>query len=90
MNKTEFIGVIARKANISKVEAKKVIDTSIQTMGDALMQGAKVSMLGFGSFAVVEKAARRGINPKTKEAITIPARKVIKFKPGAALSKSVD
>ena len=90
MNKTEFIGVIARKANISKIEAKKVIDASIQTVEDALMQGLKVSMLGFGSFAVVEKAARMGINPKTKEAINIPARKVIKFKPGANLSKVVD
>ena len=90
MNKTEFIGVIAQKANISKVEARKVVDASIQTVGDALMQGVKVSMLGFGSFAVVDKAARMGINPKTKEAITIPARRVIKFKPGTALSKIVD
>lgn len=89
MNKTEFIGAVAGKANISKVDAKKVVNAFIQTVEGALLEGEKVTLLGFGSFTVADKAARIGINPKTKESIKIPARKVIKFKPGAVLAKVV-
>ena len=89
MNKTEFIGVVAKKGGYSKVDAKKAVEAFIQTVEEALIEGGKVALLGFGSFVVAEKAARKGINPKTKAAIDIPARKVIKFKPGAALAKIV-
>ncbi|MDR1523896.1 MAG: HU family DNA-binding protein [Tannerella sp.] len=89
MNKTEFVGAVAEKAGLSKVDAKKAIDAFIKTVENAAGKGEKVSLLGFGTFSVTEKAARRGVNPKTKESINIPARKVVKFKPGAELAKVV-
>ena len=89
MNKTDFIGAIAKNAGLSKVDAKKAVDGFIKTVADAVTAGEKVSIIGFGSFAVVQKAARNGVNPKTKETINIPARAIVKFKPGAALAKAV-
>jgi DNA-binding protein HU-beta len=89
MNKTNFIGAVASKAGISKVEAKKAVEAFIKTIEGAVKEGEKVSILGFGAFSVVEKAARKGVNPKTKKPIDISARKVVKFKPGAGLAKIV-
>ena len=89
MNKTDFIGAVAKNAGLSKVDAKKAVEAFIQTVESTVKGGDKVALLGFGSFIVVEKAARKGINPKTKQAINIPARKVVKFKPGANLVKVV-
>ena len=89
MNKTDFIGAIAKNAELSKVDAKKAVEAFIKTVEEAVKNGDKVALLGFGSFAVVDKAARKGVNPKTKDPINIPARKVVKFKPGAALAKVV-
>jgi DNA-binding protein HU-beta len=89
MNKTDFIGAVAKKTGLSKVDAKKAVEAFIKTVGDAVKKGEKVSLLGFGSFTVVKKAARKGVNPKTKNPIDIPARKVVKFKPGAELANIV-
>ena len=89
MNKTDFIGAVAKNADLSKVNATKAVDAFIQALENALKEGEKVTLLGFGSFSVAEKAARKGVNPKTKESIDIPARKFVKFKQGAALSKVV-
>lgn len=89
MNKTEFIAAIAEKAGLSKVDAKKALDAFIATVTEEMGKGEKVSILGFGSFSVVEKSARKGVNPKTKQPIEIPARKAVKFKPGSDLSGSV-
>ena len=89
MNKTDFIGEVANKAGLSKVDAKKAVEAFIKTVEVAVKKGDKVALLGFGSFTVVKKAARKGVNPKTKKPINIPARKVVKFKPGAALAKVV-
>ncbi len=89
MNKTDFIGEVAKKAELSKVDAKKAVEAFIKTVEGAVKKGDKVALLGFGSFTVVKKAARKGVNPKTKKPINIPARKVVKFKPGAALAKVV-
>lgn len=89
MNKTEFIGEVAKKAGLSKVDAKKAVDAFIKTVEGAVKKSDKVALLGFGSFSVVKRAARKGVNPKTKKPINIPARKVVKFKPGAALAKVV-
>ena len=89
MNKSDFIGAVAEKAGLSKVDSKKAIEAFIKTVECAVQKGDKVALLGFGTFAVVEKAARKGVNPKTKKPINIPARKVVKFKPGAALSEIV-
>ena len=89
MNKTDFIGAVAKNAGLSKVDSKKAVEAFIKTVEDAVKTGDKVALLGFGSFTVVKKAARKGVNPKTKKPINIAARKVVKFKPGAALAKVV-
>ena len=89
MNKTDFIGAVAKSAGLTKVDAKKAVEAFIGTVEGAVKKGEKVALLGFGSFTVVKKAARKGVNPKTKKPINIPARKVVKFKPGAALAKVV-
>lgn len=89
MNKTELINAIAEKANLSKVQAKAALDATINTISEQLANGDKVAIIGFGTFAVSEKTARTGINPRTKEKIEIPARKAVKFKAGAELNDVV-
>ncbi len=89
MNKTELVNAIAEKANISKVDAKAALDAAVAAVGEALAAGEKVTLIGFGTFSVAEKAARTGFNPRTKEAIKIEARKAIKFKAGADLESKV-
>jgi DNA-binding protein HU-beta len=89
MNKTEFIAEVAKNAKITKVDAKKSVEAFIATVESAVAKGEKVAILGFGSFSVVKKAARKGVNPKTKESINIPERNVLKFKPGSGLAKVV-
>ena len=86
MNKTELINAIAEKAGLTKVQAKAALDATINTVSEQLAKGDKVALIGFGTFAVSEKTARKGINPRTKETIEIPARKVVKFKAGAELT----
>lgn len=86
MNKTELINAVAEKANLSKVQAKAALDATLNTITEALLKDDKVAIIGFGTFGVSEKTARTGINPRTKEKIEIPARKVVKFKPGAELN----
>lgn len=89
MNKTELVNAIAEKANLSKVDAKAALDATLNAISGALAEGDKVAILGFGTFAVAEKAARTGINPRTKEKIEIAARKSVKFKAGAELDAKV-
>ncbi len=89
MNKTELISAIANEAKLTKVQAKVALDATLQTVADALAKGDKVALIGFGTFAVNEKAARTGINPATKAKIEIPAKKVIKFKAGAELAEKI-
>lgn len=85
MNKTEFIAAIAEKAGITKADAAKVVAAYGDVIKEQMLKGDKVAILGFGTFSVTERAERTGINPQTKKAITIPARKSVKFKPGTAL-----
>lgn len=85
MNKTELVQAIAEKANLTKVQAKAALDATLGSIECALKKGDKVALIGFGTFQVIKKDKRQGINPATKEKITIPARKVVKFKPGAEL-----
>ena len=87
MNKTELVNAIAEKAGLTKVDAKNALDATLTAIADALKNDDKVALVGFGTFSVPEKAARTGINPRTKEKIEIPARKVVKFKAGADLVK---
>ncbi len=89
MNKAELINAMAEKAGLSKADSKKALDGFISAVSDALSSGDKVSLVGFGSFSVSERAARTGINPATKKSITIPAKKVAKFKAGAELADAI-
>ena len=90
MNKTDLVNAIAEKANLTKVDAKNALDACLEAISGALENDDKVALIGFGTFAVTEKGARTGINPRTKETIDIPARKVVKFKPGAELAAKVN
>lgn len=67
MNKTELINSIAEKAGLSKVQAKAALDATINTISEQLVNGDKVALVGFGTFAVAEKSARKGINPGQKK-----------------------
>ena len=89
MNKTDFINAVAEQSGLSKVDSKKAVEAFIQTISNEMKEGGKISLLGFGSFSTTEKAARKGVNPKTKEVIDIPARKVVKFKAGAELTDKI-
>ena len=73
MNKTELIEKIANGANLSKADAKKALDATVEAIKAALIEGDKVQLIGFGTFSVNERPAREGINPATKEKITIAA-----------------
>ena len=86
MNKSDLVNAIAAGAELSKADAKKALDATLNAIADALKEGDKVALLGFGTFAVAERPARTGINPATKEKIEIAAKKVIKFKAGAELA----
>ena len=89
MNKTEFINAVAEKSGLSKVDAKKAVEAFVETVSSELKEGGKVALLGFGSFSVAEKSASKGVNPKTKQPIEIPARKSVKFKAGAELTEII-
>lgn len=90
MNKSELIDAIAKDAEITKTDAKKALDAFIHNVTKALQEkDGKVSLVGFGTFSVTERAERQGINPATKKAITIPAKKVAKFKAGSELSEAI-
>jgi len=86
MNKTELINAIAEKSGLSKVDSKKALDSFIEAITDEMKKGGKVALVGFGTYSVTEKAARKGINPRTKAEINIPAKKVVKFKAGSDLA----
>ena len=89
MNKAELIAAVAAAAEISKKDAEKAVTTTFDTIADALSQGDKVQLVGFGSFEVKSRAARTGRNPRTKEVVEIPASKVPVFKAGMALKDAV-
>ncbi len=88
MNKTELIAKVA-EAGLSKVDAKKAIDAAIEAVKGALKAGEKVQLPGVLTLSVETRAARKGINPATKQAITIPAKKVVKAKVGSELAAAV-
>lgn len=89
MNKTELIDKIAAGAGISKVAAKKALDATTDAIKEALKDGDKVQLIGFGTFSVSERSAREGVNPSTGNKIQIAAKKVAKFKAGAELADSL-
>ena len=89
MNKNELIAKIAEKSALSKKDAEKALTAVIDSITEAMVAGDKVMLVGFGSFEVKAREARMGRNPKTKEAIEIPASKAPVFKAGKALKDAV-
>ncbi len=89
MNKTELVAAVATKADLSKKDAEAAVKAVLDAVSEALADGEKVALVGFGTFEVKERAARTGKNPRTGEAIEIPASKVPSFKAGAALKNAV-
>lgn len=89
MNKTELVAAVATKTDLSKKDAEAAVKAVIDSVTEALADGEKVALVGFGTFDVKERAARTGKNPRTGEAIEIPAAKVPSFKAGSALKDAV-
>ena len=89
MNKAELIAAVAEKAGLSKKDAEAAVNAALDAITAALQEGDKVQLVGFGSLEVKSRAARTGRNPKTREAIEIPASKVPGYKAGKALKDIV-
>ena len=89
MNKAELIDAIASGAGLTKADAKKALDAFIGATTKALKKGDRVALVGFGSFSVSKREARKGRNPQSGKEIPIPAKKVVKFKAGAELAKLI-
>ena len=89
MNKTELVEVVAKKMGTTKKEAEAAVSAFTETVKEALAEGKKVQLVGFGNFEVRERAARKGRNPQTGEEIDIPATKVPAFKPGKGFKEVV-
>jgi DNA-binding protein HU-beta len=90
MNKGELIDKIAKDAKITKGQAGDALDSFINAVGSTLSKSGKVTLVGFGTFSVSKRAARKGRNPQTGKEINIKAKKVAKFKAGAELAKRVN
>jgi DNA-binding protein HU-beta len=85
MNKYELIDALAAETGVSKVTAKKVLESAMKNIGETLQNGKKVTLNGFGSWSVAIRAARQGRNPKTGDSIKIAAKSFVKFKPSSKL-----
>ncbi len=90
MNKSELIDAIAEKSGLTKADAGRALDATVASISDALAKGESVTLVGFGTFSVKDRAERQGFNPKTKEPLTIPATKVPAFKAGKSLKDAVE
>ncbi|WP_240376515.1 HU family DNA-binding protein [Bacillus piscicola] len=90
MNKTDLINSVAEQADISKKDASKAVDAVFDSITETLKSGDKIQLVGFGSFEVRERAARKGRNPQTGEEIEIPATKNPAFRPGKQLKDAVN
>ena len=89
MNKAELIDAMASDAGLSKADAKRALDSFVKCTTKSLKKGDRVALVGFGSWQVNKRAARKGRNPQTGKPITIKAKNVVKFKAGSDLSKAV-
>ncbi|MDE6762288.1 MAG: HU family DNA-binding protein [Oscillospiraceae bacterium] len=90
MTKAELINAIADKSELTKKDAEKALNAVVSSITDALADGDKVQIVGFGTFEVRERSAKEAINPRTKEKINVPAKKAPAFKAGKALKDAVD
>lgn len=87
MNKSELINAMAEKANLTKVQAKAALEAFVDSTENALKKGDKLSLIGFGTFSIADRKARVGHNPANGKKINIPAKKVVKFKPGSTFDE---
>lgn len=90
MNKAQLIEKMAKNSKMSKSACKKVLETFIDVVGKTLKTGNSIVLTGFGTFTVMKRKARTGVNPATGKKMDIPAKKVAKFRPGRALRDMVD
>ncbi len=90
MNKAELIAQIADKADVSKAQSEKLLNATLDSINDGLTKDGNLTLVGFGTFTVVKRAARKGRNPQTGKTIKIPAKNVVKFKPGKNLKDAVN
>lgn len=92
MNKSDLIAETCKLVgnDMSKAAVERVLNSLLAAIKNGIKKHQMVQLVGFGTFAVVSRAKRTGVNPRTKEKITIPAKKVVKFKPGADLSRTVE
>jgi DNA-binding protein HU-beta len=90
LNKTQLVSAVAADTGMPKVDAEKAIKSTIDNIKKELADGGNVTLIGFGTFSVVQRAARTGKNPQTGETIQIAEKRVAKFKPGKDLSEAVD
>ncbi len=90
MNKSELIQSIAEKSGLTKGDAGKALDATLESIMDSLANGDQVTLIGFGTFAVAERAAREGRNPQTGKITQIAASRAAKFKPGKVLKDKLN
>ena len=90
MKKVELVEAIAEKSGLTKSDATKALDATLATITEALANGDKIPLVGFGTFAVSKRSAREGRNPRTGETVKIAARNAVTFKAGAALKDAVN
>ena len=83
--KEDIIGKISEDTGVAKNQAKKVVDSFLDSVAEGLQDGGKVTLVGFGTFQVKQQSSRKGRNPQTGEEMTIPAKNVVKFSPGKGL-----
>lgn len=89
MNLTQFVATLATKAKLSKKQAKEVLGIVFSSIVDTVKKGSEVRVQGFGTFRATKRAARSGVNPKTKQPIKIPAMRVVSFRAGSDFKKAV-
>jgi DNA-binding protein HU-beta len=90
VTKSELVGIVAESAGLTKADSDKVIKSLLEAVAGCLKKGDKLSLVGFGTFSVIKRAARKGQNPQTGKKITIPASVTPKFKPGKGLKDLVN
>ena len=90
MNKSDLVAIVAEKMEVTKKDAEVSLNAVVEAITESLVKGEKIQLIGFGSFEVRKRAARKGRNPQTNEEIKIPASKVPAFKAGQALKDAVN
>ncbi len=89
MNKTELVNFMAKEAKLTKADAARALTACLDAIAKDLKKGENTTLIGFGTFAITKRAARKGRNPRTGKEINIPASKVVRFRPGKALKEMV-